>query len=177
MTENPFDLDDDVEADEEPSEAAGDNSSFAELRKAYKRTERQNKAFEKELTELREFKTTVVQEQRKGQIESVFTEVGLSPKHALLFEKVNPEAEITPEVVQTFAAEYDLITQAGASVEAPAQGFTPVTTGTPSSVSTLTNEDVKKMLAAGEVDAVRKAFEGGRVEQPEVPWPTGDGRF
>jgi hypothetical protein len=173
MAENPFALDEDVEEDEEQSEAPSENQSFAELRKAYKRTERQNKAFEKELADLREFKSTVVQEQRRGQVESVFKEVGLSPKHALLFEKVNPEAEITPEVVQTFAAEYDLITQAGDSVQAPEvapTGFTPVVTGTSPAAGMLTHSDIKEMLARGETQAVEKAYEQGRVIKEVAPW-------
>ena len=97
--EDPFALDDDVEEADENQVDDG-NKSFADLRKAYKRSERQLKANEKELEDLRVFKQTVVTEQRKGAIETTFKEVGLSPKHALLFEKVSPDVEVTPEVVQ-----------------------------------------------------------------------------
>lgn len=173
MPENPFDLADEDENEAEVESEA--NQSFAELRKAFKRSERQRKAIEAELEPLREFKAHVEQEQRKGQIETVFQQVGLSPKHAVLFERVNPEAEVTPEAVQAFASEYELVTQAGDPVSAPEQpqGFTPITTGTPPAVGTLTNDDVKSLLAQGRTDEVRRAYEQGRVEQVEVPWSQG----
>lgn len=177
MAENPFDLieDDEEETNENEVEAGESNKSFADLRKAYKARDRQVKALEKELEPLREFKTQVEAERRNVALETVFKEVGLSPKHAVLFSKVNPEAEITPEVVQSFAAEYDLITQTGEGVQAPEQqpvGFNPVTTGSPAPVGMLSHEDVKQLLAQGRQAEVEKAYEQGRIEKTPVPWTT-----
>jgi len=172
--EDPFALDDDVEEADENQVDDG-NKSFADLRKAYKRSERQIKANEKELEDLRVFKQTVVTEQRKGAIETTFKEVGLSPKHALLFEKVSPDVEVTPEVVQAFAAEYDLPTQAGEAVQAPEaqpQGFNPVTTGTTPAAGMLTHDDVKGLIRRGDMQAVEKAYAQGRVIKEQPPWAT-----
>ena len=169
--DNPFNVEDDESENE--VEAGDDNKSFAELRKAYKARDRQVKALEKELEPLREFKTTVVAEQRSAQMETVFKEVGLSPKHAELFNKVEPEAEVTAEAVKAFAAQYDLITPNGEAVEAPAQkpaGFSPVTTGSAPAVGQLTHSDIKEMLNRGEIDAVNKAYEQGRVIKEPTPW-------
>lgn len=169
---DPFALDDE-DTDENQVEDGDANKNFTELRKAYKRSERQLKATEKELEDLRVFKQTVVAETRKGQIESTFKEVGLSPKHALLFEKVNPEAEVSAEVVQAFAAEYDLPTQAGEQVEAPTpqpQGFNPVTTGTTPAAGMLTHDDIMELVKAGDMGAVEKAYAQGRVIREPVPW-------
>lgn len=172
MTENPFEDDTDIDSSETEVEL-DDNKSFADLRKAYKRSERQLKATEKELAELRDFKQVIVQQQRESQLASVFAEVGLNTKHAALFEKVNPEAEVTPEAVQAFAAEYDLVTNAGETVEAPetpSSGFTPVTTGAPGAVTMLDQEDIRKLVKANDWDAIKKAYDQGRVEQVSVPW-------
>ena len=170
--EDPFALDDDVEEADENQVDDG-NKSFADLRKAYKRSERQVKAQEKELEDLRVFKQTVVTETRKGQIESTFQAAGLSPKHALLFEKVNADVEVTPEVVQAFAAEYDLPTQAGESVEAPTPqptGFNPVTTGATPQAGMLTRDDIKALINQKDFDGVAKAYEQGRVIKEPPSW-------
>ena len=53
-----------------------------------------------------------------------FKEAGLSPKHADLFLKTNPEAEVTAESAKAFADEYGL-TPASAPAAAPAEPVTP----------------------------------------------------
>lgn len=65
-----------------------------ELREAYDRQVAENKALQ---GEFRTFKTSVF-----------FKEQGLTPKHAELYLAANPNGEISPEAVQTFAAEYGL---------------------------------------------------------------------
>ncbi len=65
-----------------------------ELREAFDRTKAE---LAQARSELRSFKTEVT-----------FKEQGLTPKHAQLFLAANPDAEVTPEVVQNFAAEYGL---------------------------------------------------------------------
>lgn len=52
-------------------------------------------------SELRQYKATVT-----------FEKSGLLPKHAELFLKANPDAEVTPEAVSDFAHEYGLVTEA-----------------------------------------------------------------
>lgn len=65
-----------------------------ELREAYDRQVAENKSLQ---GEFRTFKTSVF-----------FKEQGLTPKHAELYLAANPNGEISPEAVQTFAAEYGL---------------------------------------------------------------------
>jgi hypothetical protein len=60
-------------------------------------------------SELRQFKAQVT-----------FEKVGLTPKHADLFLKANPEAEVTAEAISDFANEYGLV---------PAQHDDPTPTG------------------------------------------------
>lgn len=74
-----------------------------ELRDAYDRSISENKALQ---AEFRTFKTSVF-----------FKEQGLTPKHAELYLAANPNGEISPEAVQTFAAEYGL--QPAAAPAAP----------------------------------------------------------
>jgi len=65
-----------------------------ELREAYERQVAATKALE---AEYRTFKTS-----------TLFKEQGLTPKHAELYLAANPDGEISPEAIQTFAAEYGL---------------------------------------------------------------------
>jgi hypothetical protein len=65
-----------------------------ELREAYDRQVAATKAIE---AEFRTFKTS-----------TLFKEQGLTPKHAELYLAANPNGEISPEAIQTFAAEYGL---------------------------------------------------------------------
>lgn len=61
-------------------------------------------AFEKTKAELNQAKA----ELRSFKTEVTFKEQGLTPKHAQLFLAANPDAEVSPEIVQNFAAEYGL---------------------------------------------------------------------
>lgn len=113
-------LGDDEDAPEQQPDSKG-NAAFAEMRKT-------NKQLQKELEELRAFKVEQDRVAREQSITSVFSEVGLNPKHAKLYSALNPEGEATPETVAQFASEYGLVTNAGDEVEAPApqpKGFTP----------------------------------------------------
>jgi dihydroorotate dehydrogenase len=163
-------------SDDDLDTSSQDNKSFKELRTAYNRTEKERKALETEVTELRSFKDTVVQDQKKAALESTFREVGLNPKHVPLFEKINPDldpASINRDAVAAFAAEYELVTTAGTTVETPEEkpvGFTPVVTGTGTPSTKLSMEDINKMLRAGDSEGVAKAFKDGRVEVEQNPW-------
>jgi hypothetical protein len=66
----------------------------AELRQAYDKAKADLASAQ---TELRNFKAEVT-----------FEKAGLTPKHAELFLAANPDTEVTPEVVKTFADEYGL---------------------------------------------------------------------
>lgn len=80
-----------------------------ELREAYDRQVAQTKALE---AEFRTFKTSVF-----------FKEQGLTPKHAELYLAANPNGEISPEAVQTFAAEYGLQPAAPAPAKAEEERY------------------------------------------------------
>lgn len=119
--------------------------------------------------ELREFKAT-----------TMFTGNGLTEKHAELFLKTNPEADITPDVVKTFADEYGLAVQAqeggqepppeakkenpdsGAAALAGAAGSS--TAGsTPAEQAKISRADYEKLLESNPSEAA-KLFVEGRVE-------------
>lgn len=169
--------DDEVAADEGAKAPQADtNKSFAELRKAYNREEKARKALEKEVEELRTFKSGVVEVQTQTAINSVFTEAGLNLKHAELFKAVNkdvtPEA-ITAEAVAKFASEYELVTNSGESVEAPPEkpaGFTPVTTGTGPGAQKLDAEGILQKLRDGDFEGLSADVKAGRVQKESVPW-------
>lgn len=108
---------------------------------------------ERELEELRAFKAEREQADRNHQIEGVFTDLGLSPKHAKLFAALNPEGEATTESVAGFASEYGLPTVEGGAVEAPAaveRGYTPTVIGeaAPPGAKTYSIEDWRNISMA-----------------------------
>lgn len=174
--EDTFPFDDDEVSDEGDKAPEKENQSFAALRKAHNREEKARKALEKEVEELRTFKTGIVEVQREAAINSVFTEVGLNPKHAELFKAVNKDLEvdsISRDAVAAFAAEYQLVTNSGEAVEAPESapsGFTPVTTGTAAPSQKHDAEWIRDQLRAGNLDEVAAAMKAGRVQRESVPW-------
>lgn len=110
----------------------GSNKNFADLRKYAKKMEREAKAAQAKVEELAAFQAEVLAERRAADLDRVFEQVGLNTKHAALFTKVNPDAEVTAEAVKAFAAEYELTTVAGDVPDAPepeAQGLTPIVKG------------------------------------------------
>jgi len=155
--------------DEDDQEPADKNKSFADLRKAYNRSERDRKEFEKELVELREFRTTVVKEKREKAIESAFTEAQLNPVHSKLFTALNPEVEveqITTDAVAKFAVEYGLATISGEEAETPEpvqQGYAPVVVGNSAPLKRFSRTEWEQM-AASDPAAAEKAFKDGRVD-------------
>jgi hypothetical protein len=177
MADETLPYDDDDAVDEGNAAPQADtNKSFAELRKAYNREEKARKALEKEVEDLRTFKSGIVEVQTQQAINSVFTEVGLNPKHADLFKAVNkeitPEA-ISKEAVAAFAAEYELVTNSGEAVEAPEEkpaGFTPVTTGTGPGSQKLDAEGILEKLRKGDLEGLNADFKAGRVQRESVPW-------
>lgn len=132
------DGDTDFNLDDYPGEGEGDqgasgagSNNFAEVRKYARKQERLAKELASKVEELTAFQAEVLQERKATTLDTVFKEVGLSPKHAALFAKVNPEADVTADTVKAFAAEYDLAT-VGEEIVAPerdAEGITPIVKG------------------------------------------------
>jgi hypothetical protein len=172
----PSDDDDDVDTGEGDTAPPADNTTIKQMREALDRAEKRNKTYEKTVEKLTEFQSGVLAERKDQAVTKVFTEVGLNPKHADLYKKLNPDLEvdaITAEAVNAFASQYELATSSGEVPDAPEvkpAGFTPVTTGTAAPASKLTSEDINKMLADGDIDGVTKAFETGRVQKEDAPW-------
>lgn len=170
---NPFDdiEDDDLGTEEEVvSQAGGDNANFQKLRAAYKQSEKERKAFEKELAELRDFRASVENEKRTSMVKEAFEAAGLPETAIDIFLKVNGDAEITAEAVQSFAAALghrDPVTdEPVAAPEPKPQGFNPqVHTGgaTPDAGRTYTPQEV---LALGLPEAeIVKLEKAGRIER------------
>jgi hypothetical protein len=177
MAEETLPYDDDDAVDEGNAAPQADtNKSFADLRKYANRIERDLKKATAEVEELRTFKDGIVEVQTQTAINSVFTEVGLNPKHADLFKAVNKELSpetVTKDAVAAFAAEYELVTNSGEAVEAPEEkpaGFTPVTTGTGPGSQKLDAEGILEKLRKGDLEGLNADFKAGRVQRESVPW-------
>jgi hypothetical protein len=126
-----FDFGDEVD-DENDGASGTDSKNFADLRKYARKMEREAKAAQAQVEELTSFRTEVLAERRTADLDRVFSEVGLSPKHAALFAKVNPDAEVTADAVKSFAAEYELTAATGDPIDAPelqAEGLSPIVRG------------------------------------------------
>ena len=150
-----------------------------ELREAL---ERSQAAETKAVSELREYKAGVL-----------FKDAGLQPKHAELFLKTNPDAEVTAETAAAFADEYSLAPVQVPASDAPKAGEeakpvegAPVTPaaapadaglaamgeaagsakgGTvPAVVAKMSNEAFQELLATNPAEAA-KAYTEGRVER------------
>jgi len=176
MAEDEYPFDDDTVSDEGDKAPKEDNQSFAALRKAHNREEKARKALEKEVEELRAFKTGIVEVQKEAAITSVFSEVGLNPKHAELYKAVNKDVEvdsITKDAVAAFAAEYQLITNSGEVAETPEtepSGFTPVTTGNAAPSTKLDADGILEKLKSNDFEGLAADFKAGRVQRESVPW-------
>ncbi len=154
--------------DDEPTSVtppAGENKSFQDLRKAVRAAKKALKEKDTQLAELSEFRKGVEAEKRTAALQTVFTEAQLDPDYAKLFEKVNPEAEVTVDTVKAFASEYKLPTIEGGSVEAPVEtpaGFTPVVTNQGGGLKTYSREEIEA-LAYTNADLANKAIAENRV--------------
>lgn len=165
---------DDVDGDETNGDEA--NKSFKDLRNYSKKLEREAKARETELEELRTFKTETVTKQMDTTIGAVFEQVKLPPEHVALFKALNPSIEaeaITPEAVVAFATQYKLAPIEGQELPPQAkedEGFTPVVVGSTPALKTYDAAEIKSLLAAGNTEEVNRAYKEGRVEKEPVPW-------
>jgi hypothetical protein len=85
-----------------------DNSVIKQLRDWGKENEKRAKEFEKTAKKASDALSVYQEKEKLTQISSVFKEVGLPEKNAALFQKLNPEGEVTEETVRAFAEEYAL---------------------------------------------------------------------
>ena len=184
--EDPYSLSDDEDEETGSSRPGGTESkNMADLRKYARLQEKARKEAEASLAELQDFKKQVEAEKREAQIASAFKENGLNEKHAKLFAVLNPDVEVTADLVSSFAQEYDLkvtasddgtIDAAAPADPVPASGFKPVITSDPTAgIGVYTHEQVTEMLSRGEIEAVNKIFKEGRVAPQEVPWTVQSG--
>ena len=154
-----------------------DSKPFTELRSHARKLEKQLRTQERELEELRSFRDERVYLERTAKIESTFKDVGFNPKHGKLWGALNPETEVTPEAVATFAAEYGLVTESGAEVEAPAPPqFAPTisSSSNPATETKISRVEFQQLYASDPASAI-KLLEAGRVDTvvPDFPRPLG----
>lgn len=151
----------DGEDDTQPEES--DNRSFAELRKAYGRLEKQNKAAASELEELRAFKVEREQQERHQAIAATFTEIGLNPKHAKFYQG----EDATPEAIKAWAVAEDFLPADGELPEpaAATSGYTPTVITDPKTLGSR-NYSVSewKELARTNPDLAQRLHAEGRVD-------------
>ena len=154
---------------DDQEEAQTQSKPFTELRGHARKLEKQLRAYEKELGDLRAFREEHVKAERATVIESTFKEVGLNPKHAKLFSALNPDADpaaITKEAIATFASEYSLAPEGETELEAPPAptGFVPMSSSMASAPSgTVSREEWIRMSAADPVKA-EALLNAGRVD-------------
>jgi hypothetical protein len=122
-------------------------------------TEQAPKVDQREVEELRAFKTQADAERRENAIADVFKEAGVSPRAAKLWASLNPDAEATPEAVKAFAQEYSI----GPEPE-PNRGFTPtvIESGQPPAAKTFTRKELED-IARINPQRARALAESGRV--------------
>lgn len=154
------------EEEETPQETDGKNP-FKQLRTHANKLEKQVKSQETELEELRTFKAGIDQKTRADSVGSIFTELGLNPAQAKLYELAMPEVEPSKETVGKWAVEYGL---AQATDEtAPTTGFTPTTTpeGIAPGQKRLTLDEWLN-LNVENPEAGAKALAEGRVDRSQL---------
>lgn len=108
MSDMSFSFDDDEDVEVEETGGKQKDNPMKQLRDALKAAQRELKEAKKELAPLREFKTTFETEQKVAGAAKSFEKFGLTPKHAELFLKLNPETEVSDDIIKNFATEYSL---------------------------------------------------------------------
>jgi len=154
---------DDDEATEEPRK-----DPFKELRAHAKRLEKELKAREAELEELKRFKAEQEARAFREQVARTFEQLGLPGNYAELY----PEGrEATQEAVSEFARKYGWLKE---EPTAPVQsgGFQPVSLGGVSPVNArLTYEQYEELLRTDPAEAIRAVAENrvdGLLRHTEV---------
>ena len=159
---------DDIDNDDEEERESKESNPVKQLRTALKAAQKQAKESKKELEELRSFKETYEHEQRVSNSSKVFEKFGLTQKHAELFLKVNPEAEVNDDSVKTFAEEYALPFKApegaetGEAPEPDTAPFVPADVGTTGGAGLVTREQLDAMYKTDPQRAI-SILKSGRV--------------
>ena len=179
---NPFDFDNEDDETTVP-QAGSENANFKQLRDYAKKQERELKTMQREVERLKPFETQAKVNTLKN--------AGLSEKHAALFEKVNPGADVTPELVQSFVTEYEIpvaSTETATEVEtlapeqpefqvgeirdltpAPTPGFAPTPeAGQPSQRIVTDIEEAQKLAVANPAEYAR-LHQAGRIQLQKLP--------
>lgn len=180
-------LDEDGEGTEESagSTAESDNKTMKQVRDTIKRLENQLKKAVAENEKLSEFKQSVVRSESERKVKEAFGAVFQSPEEAerntkLFFRGLPQDQEVTEDAVTEFLREF------GPSEPAPQQGqvapepvvsqtsggLAPTPAGTPPVQGMVSSDDMLKMLADGDFDALKKASEAGRLQKADYGWPT-----
>lgn len=145
-----------------------DNQTIKSIRDHAKALERQLKAQERELETLRSLRDQYESDARRAKTAAVFTEVGLSEKHATLFAALNPDVEPDAETVKAFAEEYGLAIARteGDDDKLKAEedpGFSPVTSGQPTDKRRYSSEEWWTLQRENPAAALQ-AVKDGRVD-------------
>lgn len=155
--------------EEEPTETSAapkqENKAFKELRDHAKRLERENNRLNKEVGDLREFKTSVTKAQRAKQVEGAFKELGLNEKQAELFLRVSDADEISVDGVREFAQQYGLIVGEEETTTTSGGGFPPsnLSGSADPGKRTVTRDEFEKMVSTNPAKA-RELLAEGRVK-------------
>jgi len=113
---------------EEEPEPQADSNPVKQLRTHADKLEKQLKARDKELEELRSFRDEFNNKQRTEKVGSVFEELGLNPVHAKFWQLENPEAEPDATTVGKWAIENGFAQATEESEVKETTGFTPTLT-------------------------------------------------
>jgi hypothetical protein len=157
----------DIFGDEKEEAEKPDSNPVRDLRKHANKLEKDLKAAQAELEPLRAFKTEYDAKVKADTVGSIFTNIGLNPAQAKLYELAMPDAEPSEETVRKWAVEYGLATQEESEPETT--GFTPTTTpeGAPPGSKRLTGKEMLEEALRGDPLAAQAAFLKGRVDMSD----------
>lgn len=164
MSENEEDL---FGMEEEEAPVVEDSNPMKQLRRHANKLEKDLKARDTELEDLRKFRDEFNNKARTEKVSAVFTELGLNPVHSRFWQLENPEAEPDAAGISKWAVENGF---AQATEETPvAEGFTPTTSpdATPLGSKRLSRQEWQE-LAATDPAAAQTAFQKGRVDLSDV---------
>jgi hypothetical protein len=147
------------------TEKTPDSNPVRDLRKHANKLEKDLKASQAELEELRTFKAAADAKVKAETVGSIFTELGLNPAQVKLYELAMPDAEPSKEAVGKWAIEYGLASADEETVP-ETTGFTPTTTpeGTPPGSKRMTGREMLEAAINGDTAAAQAAFLKGRVD-------------
>lgn len=163
-----FDLSDEDDGLEDTG-SGQDSGPIKQLRSQLRAAQKERKASEARLKELEAFKTEFDSKERTAKTESIFKEMGLSPKQVdLFYTKNGTEAEATPEAIAKFALDYDLVVSENREVveeaATEAKPFVPVSPGGAVPVRGMLNREQYEALKRTDMAAAFKAVAENRVE-------------